>query len=324
MTAAPDTPPFRFAILGGGPLARALGRILGRGPGEVHLWARNPDARERLRQEVPGIDIHHDMGEALDGASVVFLAIPAGHLLEVAEAYGEHARGDHVVLTGSRGVGEGFMLPHEMIRAKTCVRKIGILGGPIHARELATGRQINAILASKFPRVIEAVRKLTHGSPVSLHGSKDIVGVQVSGAISNVGSLAAGMADALDLGDTARGVLLTHGLLDAKRLGLALGASADTFAGLAGLGELIPRHVTSMDRHLELGAKLAQGQSAEEAVASTEGHVEGVQTAREATKLAEAKGVSLSLVRAVTQILDGSARPREALESVLHQSLDLG
>lgn len=316
-------PPLKMAVIGGGPLARAIAHILQPGAADVHLWARSEDARVRLRDQLPQTTVHHELEQALSEASVVFLAVPADQLLEVAERYGAQARGDQVVLTAARGVGPGFQLPHEMIRARTCVRKIGVLGGPIHARELATGRQINAVLASRFPEVIEWVRRLTHSSPIALHGSRDIVGVQVAGAISNVASIAAGMADALELGDTARGVLLTHGLVDAKKLGVALGGSEKTFGGLAGLGELIPRHVTSMDRHLEVGAKLAAGTSLEETLQAVEGHVEGVLTAQEAMKVAQDKGLELLLVRAVVQVLTGEAGAREALEAVLRHSLEL-
>ena len=313
----------RMTLVGAGPLARAIARILARGPTDVHLWARAQPARDALRAEIPEITVHHELEAALEGAHVVLLAVPADQLGEVAERYGEFARGDHVVLTAARGVGPRFTLPHEMIRDKTCVRQIGILGGPIHARELATGRQINAVLASRFPRVLDIVRGLVAGSPVALHGSRDIVGVQVAGAISNVASLAAGMSDALDLGDTARGVLLTHGLVDARKIGVALGASGSTFGGLAGLGELIPRHVTSMDRHVEVGAAVARGASLQEALAQADGHVEGVVTAQEAMALGEARGLDLVLIRAVAQALQGEASPREALEGVLHRSLDL-
>lgn len=317
------SPPLKLCLVGGGPLSMAIGRILEGGPGDVHVWARSEAARERLREALSQTQVHHELDVALEGSNVVILAVPADQLLEVSERYGAHATGDQVVLTAARGVGPGFMLPIEMIRARSCVRKIGVLGGPIHARELATGRQINAVLASRFPEVVESVRALVGRAPIALHASRDVVGVQVAGAISNVASLAAGMADALGLGDTARGVLLTHGLIDAKKIAVALGGSEQTFGGLAGLGELIPRHVTSMDRHVEVGARLAEGKSVDEALATVDGHVEGLVTAKEAMALAADRGLELTLVRAVQEILTGDAAPREALEAVLRRSLDL-
>lgn len=313
----------RLTVIGAGPMARALGRIVQAAGGVPTLFVRSHEARAALREALPEASLPEELGEAVREAEIVFLAVPAAELLEAAEAFGEHARGDHSVITVSRGVGEGFMLPHEMVRARTCVRKIGVLGGPLHARELLSGRQINAVVASRYREVVAGLRAATRGAPVSIHASKDLAGVQIAGAISNVAFLAAGMADALELGDTARGVLLAHGLVDAKTLALALGGSEATFSGLAGLGELIPRHVTSMDRHVEVGARIGAGLSAEAAQAEAAGHLEGILTAREAMKRAEALGLELRLVRAVAAVLDGAIAPREALEAVLRTSLDL-
>lgn len=309
----------KLTLIGGGAMARAVARILVKAGVGVHVYARTTT----LVEEVEGIVVHDDLGPAVEGANVVFLAVPADNLLEAAEQYGEFARGDHIVLTATRGVTDRFMLPHEMVRAMTCARKIGYLGGPIHARELATGRQINLVLASRFGEVIDSIRALTKGTPIALHKSSDVVGVEVAGAIANIGSIASGIAEELDFGDTARGILLTHGLVDATRLGVALGASAATFSGLAGVGELIPRHVTSMDRHVDLGRRVAQGTSLADALVACDGHVEGVKTAEEAVKAAERLGLELLLVPAVNEILHGRADPRVALEAVLHHSLDL-
>ncbi|MCK6546607.1 NAD(P)-binding domain-containing protein [Myxococcota bacterium] len=313
----------RAAILGAGRMARAVAKILGASGAEVRLWARKPSEADALAHELGALATCATPAEALDGAGVVFLAVPGPAMLDVAELYGPHARGDHVVLHASRGVGPGFALPHQMIRAKTCVRKIGVLGGPLHARELATGRPFAAVIASRFGEVISLVQALTRGTPVMVHGSRDVVGVEVAGALSNVGALAAGMAEALDLGDTARGVLLTHGLAESKTLGVALGADPVTFSGLAGVGDLIPRKVSSTDRHRVVGAAVATGTPLATALAQAGGHVEGVDTAREAVLLAAKLGLELPLVSAVHDILEGRVPPKETLERVLRRDLDL-
>lgn len=313
----------RAAILGAGRMARAVAKVLSGAGADVWLWSRSPGETDALKAELGRISVAASPAEALDGASVVFLAVPGPAMLDVAEVYGPHARGDHVVLHASRGVGPGFLLPHQMIRAKTCVRKIGVLGGPLHARELETGRPFAAVIASRFGEVITLVQAMTRGTPVMVHGSKDVVGVEVAGALSNVGALAAGMADALDLGETARGVLLTHGLAEARALGVALGAEPVTFTGLAGVGDLIPRKVSSTDRHRVVGAAVATGTALADALVRAAGHVEGVDTAREAARLAVKLGVELPLVTAVHDILEGRVPPKETLERVLRRDLDL-
>ena len=316
------TTPRSIAILGGGRLARAAGLILGK-RAQIKLWARSEKQRQEIAKEMGGIEVTGELARAIDGVELVFLAVPASAMLEVAEQYGEFAKGDHLVLTASRGVGPGFALPHEMIRAKSCVRKIAALGGPLHTRELALGRPLSAVLASRFSEPIAAIRELVRGGPLTIHGSKDIVGVEVAGAMSNASHLAAGMADALELGETARGVLLTHGLIEARRLGLALGGAPETFTGLAGVGDLIPRKVTSTERHHAFARKLVETGSVEETLRSADGHVEGVITAREAAAKGNELVLDLPLMRALAAILEGEAKPREALESVLRLALDL-
>ncbi len=304
-------------------MARAIARVLEKSQVEVVVYARSPELRDSLRAALPAAKITHEISESVAGAPVVFLAVSADKLKEAAQSYGDHATGDQIVLTACRGVGPGFVLPHQIIRSVTCVRKIGVLGGPIHARELQGGRQINAVLASRYSEVSGALKKLTQGSLISLSLSKDLIGVQVAGAIANVASIAAGMADFVALGDTARGILLTHGLVEARRLGVALGAEDATFSGLAGVGELIPRHVTSMDRHLELGAKLAAGAPLAQAMGELDGHVEGVATAFEAVAAGQRLGLKLPLMEAVHAVLVGKARAQEVLEQVLARGLEL-
>jgi glycerol-3-phosphate dehydrogenase (NAD(P)+) len=311
-----------MAIIGSGRLARAAGLILGkRAP--IRLWTRSEKGRREVAKELPHVEVTEELGRAIEGVELVFLAVPAPSMLEVAEQYGAFAQGDHLVLNASRGVGPGFALPHQMIRAKTCVRKIAAFGGPLHTRELALGRQLSAVLASRYSEPIAAVRDLVRGGPLTIHASKDIVGVEVAGAMSNAAHFAAGMAEALELGETARGVLLTHGLIEARRLGLALGAAPETFSGLAGVGDLIPRKVTSTERHHAVARKFVETGSIEEALKSADGHVEGVSTAREAAKKAAELKLDLPLMRAVAAVIEGEARPREALESILRLSIDL-
>lgn len=316
-------PPRRAAILGCGRMARVVARILGGGGAEVRIYGRNGVAAKELASELGGVIAAATMKEAIDGAEVVFFAVPATAIAEVAERYGDLALPDHVVLHASRGVGEGFSLPHRMIRARTCVRKIGVLGGPLHAIEVGSGRPLAAVLASRFSETIQAVQVMTRGMPVIIHGSRDVIGVEVAGALSNVAAIAAGMSEALDLGDTARGVLLTHGLLEAKRLGVALGADPATFAGLAGVGDLIPRKVSSTDRHRLLGSRIAGGASLATALAELGKDIEGVLTAAEATKLAARLGLQIPLAAGVDEVLAGRGKAREMLEGVLRQDLDL-
>lgn len=313
-----------IAVLGGGRLAQAVAEILVASGGSVRIWARRPAARRALAKKLEGVQVADTVEAAAGDVDLLFVAVPASALREVLGTLGEVARPDHLLLHATRGVDAGFVLPHQIVRQETCIRRIGVLGGPLHARDLTSGHPIAAVVASRFDETFAAVRRLTDGGPVHLQQSHDVVGVEVAGAVANVTALAVGMADALDLGDTARGVLLTRGLVEASRIGVHLGGVAETFTGLAGVGDLIPRRVASTERHHALGAALASGQNLDEAISAQKGEVEGVLTAQEAVRLAERAHLDLPLVQAVDMVLHGEADARAALEDVLGLDLDLG
>ncbi len=313
------------AILGAGRFAEAVVRILTAKGANVHVWARTEAGAERIAEHQSGLSVSTDLAEVATPADLVFFAVPASAMDEVALAFGAYARGDQIIIEATRGVGPGFCLPHQAIRKSTCIRKIAALGGPLHARELASGRPLAAVVASRYPEPVLAMRGLAKGTPVRVHPSRDLVGVEVAGAVSNASALATGMAEALDLGDTARGILLTHGLVEAQRIGVALGAEPGTFSGLAGVGDLIPRHVTSTDRHHGVGAKVADGASLEDALVGADGEVEGVVTAIEAAALAARRRIDAPLMTALAAVLAGERDAKSALEAVLQlDDIELG
>ncbi|MEW5850590.1 MAG: NAD(P)-binding domain-containing protein [Myxococcota bacterium] len=313
----------KATILGGGRMAQVLSGMLLRTGVQVQLWARREEVRNKLAAALKDVKVCATVGEACEGSRTVFLTVPANALAEVSALYGDHAEGDHVVLHAARGVAEGFVLPHQAIRSQCCVRKVGALGGPLYTIADGSSRPLVAVVGSRFTETVELARRLVSGTSVRIHITSDIVGVEVAGAVSNVTALAVGMADALDLGETARGVLMTRGLSEATRLGVRLGAELSTFSGLAGVGDLIPRPVSSMQRHRDVGARVAQGATLEQALASVQGCVEGVLTAFEGAALSRRLGVKLPLVCAVDQILRGETQPRAALDEILRLDIEL-
>lgn len=308
-------------IFGGGTLALAVTVLLDRAGAQVRLWARDADQRERAK--VMGALVFDDVGQAVLGSTFLFFAVPAFAMNAVAALYGPHARGDHVVVHAARGVDRGFVLPSRAIRAHTCVRKIGALGGPLYVDDLGEGRPLVAIVASRYVETFAAVKGVVKGSPVRLHTSHDVTGVEVAGAISNVSAIAAGMADGLGFTETDQGVILTRGLAEASRIGTSLGADPATFSGLAGVGDLIPRRVSSTLRHRTVGKTLAQGGTLDDALAAAQGDVEGVLTAREAAATARHLKIETPLVDAVVAVLDGREPARSALDRVLSMDLEL-
>jgi glycerol-3-phosphate dehydrogenase (NAD(P)+) len=319
-----ETDARRVAVLGGGRMGEAVGTILAMAGAAVTVWEINDERRQALARARPMLKVAAEIGPAIEGAGTVFFAVPGPAFVDVARAYAPFARGDHVVLHGARGVCDGFQLPHQIVKSETCAKKIGVLGGPLYFADAEHKRPLFVVIASRFDEVVARTRALVHGTPIRLHPARDVVGVEVAGAISNVTAIATGIADGLSMGETARGVLAARGLSEATRLGLALGAELSTFGGLAGVGDLIPRKVSSTERHNDLGRRVASGENPEEVVRAMAGAVEGVMTAREARKKARAIGLDLPLIEGIVRILDEGASAYEVLDRVLSLDLSLG
>lgn len=313
----------QVAVLGAGKLGGAVSALLARAGASVALWARRPEAAAELAKQVgAGVTPAPSIADACRRASLICFAVPVEGLREVARAAGEVTTGDQIALHACRGVETGFILPSEILRAETCLKKIGALGGPLYLDDAAHGRPLVAVVAARFDEVFRAVRGLTANTRVRTHPTHDLVGVELCGAISNVAQIAAGLAEGAGLGETDQGVLLLRGLVEAAELGAARGAESATFLGLAGVGDLIPRQVTSTRRNRHLGREIGGGLAAARAMAAHAG-LEGPVTAREARILAERLGLKLPLVQAVDEVLWRGTPPAEALERVLALDLSL-
>jgi glycerol-3-phosphate dehydrogenase (NAD(P)+) len=327
------------AVLGGGKLAHAVAHLVTTSGTELRHWARREEQRRALQQVLPRIASCASVREAAAGADLVVLAVPAHGIRPIARAYGEVATGDQIVVHAARGaVPEGkddavpsegallgaraFVLPHEAIRALCCAKKIGALGGPLYFEAHgADARPVVAVLGARFDETLELVRGVTQGTRVRLHPTRDIVGVEVASAMGLVAALGAGMAEGKGLGATDEGLLLARGILEAARVGRALGADPATFTGLASLGDLIPRATSTTKRHRLLGARVASGAPLDGVLDS--GPLEGIATARAARTLAGQAKLELPLVEAVLDVLDGVRHAGRALDEVLQRDLDL-
>ncbi len=209
------------------------------------------------------------------------------------------------------------LLAHE-IRAQTAINlSAGALSGPSFAQEVARGRPTALVAASEHAVVREALVAAFHSPTLRIYANDDIVGVEVGGAVKNVLAIATGLCDGLNLGLNARAALITRGLAEMTRLGLALGARAETFTGLSGLGDLVLTATGDLSRNRKVGLLLAQGQTLQQAVASL-GHVaEGVYCARTVVQRAQGLGVEMPISEAVVALLDGQVKPAEAVAALM-------
>ena len=314
----------RVAVLGAGAWGTAIAAVLSARL-EVALWARDPAqaaaiAKTRRNERyLPGIDlpgqvrIESDLLPALQGAALALAATPVAALREVLPKV------KLPLVWLCKGFEEGTgLLPHE-IAAQTMGAKArcAALSGPSFAAEVARGLPCALTLASQDAAFARETAALLHGGRMRIYYSTDLVGVEIGGAVKNVMAIAAGISDGLGLGLNARAALITRGLAEMARLGVALGGAAETLFGLAGAGDLILTATGDLSRNRRVGLELAQGRPLKDILQHL-GHVaEGVRSAKEVARLARSKGVDMPVSDAVNAVLDGKLTPAKAVELLL-------
>ncbi len=326
MTGAP------VAVVGGGSWGTALAVHLGRLGLEPRLWARDPTlvGLIRSRRENPwylpdiplpeALTVTPDLAEALDDVALVIVAVPSHAFDAIMEAAAPRLGGGTTILSATKGLEpERSRRMSEIASARCPGSPIAVLSGPTFAREVALGLPAAAVVASADAQVATALQRRLSSPAFRLYTNRDVLGVEIGGALKNVMAIATGISDGLGLGENARAALITRGLAEITRLGVALGASPGTFAGLAGIGDLVLTCTGSLSRNHALGLALARGKTVEEARGETRMVAEGARTSRAATLLARQKGVSLPICQEVAAVLFEGKTPREALASLLQR-----
>ncbi len=299
---------------------------------KVTLWARDAAQADQMRaarqnaRYLPGIAFPPTLAVA-DGdfaplwpvADLVIVATPMAALRGMLQALQGCTAPVAWLCKGFEAVSvtespDSFgLLAHEVQALVAPELIAGALSGPSFAQEVALGQPTALVAASAHARVRDALVNAFHSPSVRVYANEDIVGVEVGGAIKNVLAIATGLCDGLALGLNARAALITRGLAEMTRLGLALGARPDTFMGLSGLGDLVLTATGDLSRNRRVGMLLAEGKSLQQAVESL-GHVaEGVYSARTVAQRAARLGVDMPITRAVVALLDGQLTPAAAV-----------
>ena len=328
----------KIIVLGAGAWGTAVAMSAALHPAghAVTLWARDAAQAAQMQTQrhnaryLPGITLppsltlaHGDFAALWTGADLVIVATPMAALRGMLQALHGCAapvawlcKGFEAVPAGADPASFG-LLAHE-IQAQIAPNLIaGVFSGPSFAQEVALGQPTALVAASPHAQVRDALVSAFHSPSVRVYANEDIVGVEVGGAVKNVLAIATGLCDGLALGLNARAALITRGLAEMTRLGLALGARPDTFMGLSGLGDLVLTATGDLSRNRRVGMLLAEGKTLPQAVESL-GHVaEGVYSARTVAQRAAALGVDMPITRAVVALLDRQLTPADAVVTLM-------
>jgi glycerol-3-phosphate dehydrogenase (NAD(P)+) len=324
----------RCAVVGAGAWGTVLADLLARNGHEVRLWAYEPDVVEainRTRENVrflrghllsPSVEAIGDIDRAVDGAELVMLATPS-HVLRriVRSAAGSLPRGAPLVVA-TKGIEKGTLcLMTEVAEQEVPGATVVALSGPSFAAEVVSGQPTAVVAASKRDEAAGIAQRVLSSAYFRVYTHTDVIGVELGGALKNVMAVATGIAEGLGLGFNARAALVTRGLAEMTRLGTALGAEQSTFAGLAGLGDLVLTCTGSLSRNRAVGVELGKGRKLEEILRDRETVAEGVVTAQSARELAAREGVEMPIVDTVNRVLFEGQPARSAIADLMTREL---
>ncbi|HUT35314.1 MAG TPA: NAD(P)H-dependent glycerol-3-phosphate dehydrogenase [Planctomycetota bacterium] len=323
----------RVTVIGDGGWGTTLALLLGGKGNAVRLWGAFPEYVEAMRERrentkfLPGIplpeslELTGDLAAAVAGAGLVVMAVPTqfmrGVLRRLARCY---SPGTPIVSVAKGIENRTLLRPTQVIADVLGRAPVVALSGPSHAEEVARGLPATVTAASRNAALARRVQQLLMTDRFRVYTTTDVAGVELGGAVKNVVAIAAGICDGLGLGDNAKSALLTRGLAEMMRLGMALGARRDTFAGLAGIGDLITTCTSPYGRNRSVGMQIAQGKSLDEVVAGTAMVAEGIRTTLSVRALARRHGVEMPITAQVYRVLFRGKDPRAAVRDLMSRA----
>ncbi|MEV1049376.1 NAD(P)H-dependent glycerol-3-phosphate dehydrogenase [Streptomyces sp. NPDC049916] len=329
------THPVKAAVFGTGSWGTAFAVILADAGCEVTLWGRRAEAVEAINTTrtnpdylpdiaLPdGIRATTDPAQALHGAEFAFLVVPSQTLRANLAEWAPHLGPDTVLVSLMKGVELGTAkLMSEVIADVTQVSagRVAVVSGPNLAKEIAERRPAAAVVACADESVAQRLQAACHTPYFRPYTNTDVVGCELGGAVKNVIGLAVGIADGMGLGDNTKGSLITRGLAETTRLGVAMGADPLTFSGLAGLGDLVATCSSPLSRNHTFGTNLGRGMTLQETIAVTRQTAEGVKSCESVLDLARRYGVDMPITETVVSIVHEGKSPVVAVKELMSRS----
>ena len=320
-----------FAILGAGAWGTAIGLVLAKDAAhQVSLWSARPENAKLLHQRrenvrllpgvpiPPSVQLTTDIREALDRSDLVVTAIPTVHLRSVLTKLAGIVPASGPVLSLAKGLeNNSFLRPSEIVRQVLGVQHVAVLSGPSHAEEVARNLPTSVVVASSDLALARLIQQHFSTDRFRVYTNLDVIGVELAGALKNVIGIAAGISDGLGLGDNAKAALLTRGLAEMARFGVAHGAETQTFAGLAGIGDLITTCMSRHGRNHHVGECLARGETRTQILERMTMVAEGIFTARSVHDRAARMGLNMPITEEVYRVLYEDKDPRAAVNDLM-------
>ncbi|HYC51790.1 MAG TPA: NAD(P)H-dependent glycerol-3-phosphate dehydrogenase [Gemmatimonadaceae bacterium] len=324
----------RCAVVGAGAWGTALADLLARSGHAVCLWALEDDVVRSVNGDhqnpvfLPGFTLAatltatHDLREALEGAEFIVYAAPSQHLRKVTHDGSRFVSADAVLAVASKGIEVGSLsLMSDVIAEEVPGRAVVAISGPSFAAEVAARQPTAIVAASNYPDAARLAQDAMSNATFRVYTHDDLIGVELGGALKNVMAVATGIVEGLGLGNNSRAALITRGLAEMTRLGVAIGARASTFAGLAGIGDLVLTCTGALSRNRAVGVEIGQGRTLEQALAGKPTVAEGVVTTRSALALAQREDVEMPIAGTVYRILFEGHPAHRAIPELMERGL---
>ena len=325
----------RIGILGSGTWGTALANLLISIGHEVTLWSKFESELEYIasnhaHKNLPGVVISEQikltssLEEAICDQDVVVMAVPSPFVRQTAALIRDYVKDGQIIVTVAKGVEKGtLMTTSEIIHDELKEKDLPVvaLSGPTHAEEVAIGLPTLIVSACEDVKAAEQIQDIFYSSKcLRVYTNQDIKGVEICGALKNIIAIAAGMSDGLGFGDNAKAALITRGLREITKIGLAVGANINTFSGLTGIGDIVVTATSVHSRNHKAGYLLGQGYSLEETLEKVGMVVEGLNSLEAAIELEQKYGLNLPIIDTVSAIISGKTSAKEAVPALFGRS----
>ncbi|BCN31308.1 NAD(P)H-dependent glycerol-3-phosphate dehydrogenase [Anaeromicropila herbilytica] len=320
----------KVSVLGAGSWGTALAILLANNGHEVTLWSLLEDEVELLRthreqtDKLPGVKLPNsivitsDLNEACKGKDLIVFAVASPFVRSTAKLSAPYIRDNQIIVNVAKGIEEATLSTlSEILNDEIPNAEIAVLSGPSHAEEVSRGIPTTCVVGAESKDTAHFIQDIFMSDKFRVYTSPDIIGIELGGSLKNVIALAAGIADGLGFGDNTKAALMTRGIAEMSRLGVALGGRRETFAGLSGVGDLIVTCTSKHSRNRNAGFLIGEGYSMQEAMDKVHQVVEGVYSAKAALALARKHDIQMPIVEQINQVLFENKSAKDAVDDLL-------